>query len=233
MRKDRTPKLCYGVTTVPERFEISLPMTLESLAKSGFDNPTLFIDGAAQYLPQMYREVMRDPPIRAYGNWVLAMWELYMRDPGGRCRYIIFQDDILAVHGLRQYLEKLDYQKGCYYNLCTYPKNAELLNGKGDGWHESNQKGLGAQALMFDRKAVIALLSTRRFCARPQEATRWWQNIDGVVSDCMKDAGWKELVHLPSLVTHVVEGQGSTLRRHQQPEITVFPGEDFDATGLS
>jgi len=181
-----------------------------------------------------HNKTIRRPKVGAFGNWALALWELFVRNPGGNCRYVLFQDDILAVKNLRLYLERCTYEKKYYYNLCTYPKNEELLADKNiKGWYQSNQKGQGAQALMFDRTAVVILLSSMKFCARPRDSGQRRDNIDGVVSRSFLKAGWKELVHYPSLVDHVVEGQKSTLRPYQQPKINIFPGEEFDASTLA
>src|SRR3954465_7467772 len=91
------PPWAYGITTVPERRYDLLPRTIHSLARGGFDLPRLFIDGHEKSyhewdtLPQ----TIRYPAIRTMGNWLLGLWELYIREPAAD-RYAIFQDDCVC-----------------------------------------------------------------------------------------------------------------------------------------
>src|SRR5262245_44675106 len=75
----------YGVTTVPERGEI-LALTLTSLTAAGFPSPRIFTDTG----------------MGLKGRWWTGMLELYIREPNASY-YAMFQDDIEAVRGLRQY----------------------------------------------------------------------------------------------------------------------------------
>jgi hypothetical protein len=117
----------YGVTTIPLRRTDYLPKTLESLARAGFDRPRLFVDGSQSDV--RYRDfgeletTFHYPAVRLYGNWILALWELFLRNPGAQ-RYALFQDDLLACTNLRQYLERVPYPKGGgYLNLFSSPAN--------------------------------------------------------------------------------------------------------------
>src|ERR1700728_2616698 len=102
-------KWAYGVTTVSQRLETLLPKTLDSLCQAGFPTPRLFVDGfprpeTRSPLPYM----SRCPKIGAYGNWVLGLWELLLRNPDAE-RFAMFQDDLIASKRLRQYLEGCPY----------------------------------------------------------------------------------------------------------------------------
>ena len=226
----------YGVTTVPSRLGVHLPDTLRSLAAAGFDAPILFVDGFdgteaydALGCQVVYR---RKPAIGAFGNWVLALWELYLRRRDATW-FVIFQDDIRACAGLRDYLTHCSYpDKNAYYNLITYPQNEQLVpDGLQHGWFKSNQNGLGAQGLMFSAEAVSTILSQDRLTRRPREAARWMAGIDGVACRAMRDgAKWTEYVHWPSLLDHVgVDGDTSIPRQQKmphrkQPKITCYTG---------
>lgn len=223
----------YGVTTVPGRRRDLLPRTLASLRAAGFDHPRLFVDGdldAISWQQEFGLEVTaRWPRIRGYGNWILALGELFLRDIRAQ-RYALFQDDIVAVRNLRSYLERApSWPAKGYGNLCTYPVNQELAQGR-KGWYPSNQLGKGAQALVFDRDAVIALLTHQHMITRALDAHRGWKSIDGGVVTAMKKAGYREYVHAPSLVYHT--GTISMLGNKPQPETAGFPGEAFDALDL-
>ncbi len=223
-------KWAYGVTTIPARFATYLPQTLESLALAGFDKPRLFVDGlenprdADQWSLQV---TTRWPAIRAYGNWVLSIWELYIRNSQAD-RFAIFQDDLITYRNLKQYLSQCPLPSESFFNLYTVPDNEKLANGR-TGWYQSNQYGRGALAFVFSRLGVATLLQQEAFVTKV-ETSNPHRNIDGRVIDSFKAVGWKEYVHNPSLVQHT--GTLSSLRTGNALQPTTFKGEDFDATKL-
>jgi len=227
-----TVKWAYGVTTVPMRMNELLVRTLHSLVDAGFDKPRLFIDGLAdpmQYVNSFGLEVTcRYPTIRTMGNWALGLAELYIRNPSAD-RYAMFQDDLIASRNLRQYLERTSYPEKGYQNLYTFPINLRLAKGC-IGWFPSNQRGLGAVALVFSREAVTTLLRQTHFVTRPQDAQRGWKSIDGGIVESMKQAGFREHVHNPSLVQHT--GVLSAMRNKPHALADSFRGEDFDLMSL-
>ncbi len=226
----------YGITTVPKRFNDLLPRTLDSLAKAGFDKPRLFVDGYKDPVDVEKRfglpASVRWPLVKTFGNWVLSLWELYLRDPLAD-RYVLFQDDIIVYRNLKAYLESTPYpHEQAYCNLYTYPQNESKAPKKGYvGWYYSNQKGLGALALMFSRSAAIALLGSKHMAVRPTDLNRGWQAVDGAVVTALKKAGFREFVHMPSLCQHT--GSGKSVMGHpRQPLAPSFKGENFDALNL-
>lgn len=236
----------YGVTTVPSRRQDLLPRTLASLCSAGFDSPRLFVDGLENCLADRWQQDLqltvtaRFPFIRVFGNWVLGLAELYIRDPGAD-RYAMFQDDFVTYPNMRQYLERCAYPDGeegrdkGYWNLYTFPSNQNLapVDGKGmqrEGWYPSNQFGRGAVALVFNRPAVITLLTHLHMVERPQDCTRGWRAVDGGIVTAMGKAGWKEYVHNPSLVQHT--GLVSSMGNKPHKLAVSFRGEDYDALRL-
>ena len=227
----------YGITTVPQRQHDLLPRTLTSLQAAGFDRPHLFVDGAKDigpYVKHGLDATLRSSPAGVAGNWTLALWELYVRTPRAD-RYAVFQDDLVAYRNLRQYLERCEYPPQGYWNLYTFPpdhpkfRQASPPEGR-IGWYPSNQRGLGAVGLVFSRKAVTVLLGQPHFITRPQDKKRGHRAIDGGVVESMKQAGWKEWVHNPSLVQHT--GKVSAQHNRSYPEAPTFRGETFDAMEL-
>lgn len=226
-----------GVTTFyPDRICMMLPVTLESLRRGGFQNPRLFVDNCRD--PDAYRHfglevTLRYPRIMAWGNWWLALNELYIRQPHA-ARYAIFQDDIQCVRNLRPYLEAAPYPTGGYCNLCLYPQNAE--SGR-KGWyrapsHKQGWRGYGAQGLVFDRTALLTLIGKDHepFTLKPTNANRGHEAIDGAVVSKLEAFGIMEHVHAPSLIRHI--GDESVIGHGRQPATAQFPGEDFDAMEL-
>jgi len=249
----------YGVTTVPGRSGDLLPRTLTSLRRGGFANPVLFVDGldhrgAAEWEDSLGLEVVNRNPtqmvdgkkygLRAYGNWVLALAELYIRRPHAD-RYALFQDDLVTCLNLRAYLDRAGYPDRGYLNLYTFPSNHQIVpkerNQRVNGWHPSNQWGKGAVALVFDLAAVQTLLTYQpeipggdecraHLVSRPTDKDKGHKRIDGGVVDSMKKAGWSEYIHHPSLIQHT--GRISAIGNKPHPQSPSFPGEEFDALTL-
>jgi hypothetical protein len=236
----------YGVTTVPERAENLLPKTLASLVAAGFDKPRLFIDGSEEL--RLYRQfnlecTFRFPKVRAYGNWIMGVWELFLRDPKAE-RYAMFQDDLITYPNLRQYLDACTYEDNTYWNLFTLRSNEpSFLKERGlpypdkshIGFYNSNQRGRGAVALVFSRQALMTLLNHQHMIDRINDTQRGHRAIDGGVVEAMTKAGYRELVHSPSLVKHIGEESiiGSTDPDHmKQKPINLWNGDKFDAASL-
>mgnify|MGYP003336487715 FL=1 len=214
----------YGVTTVDSRLNTTLPLTLSTLADAGFPKPRLFVDGAQSvptYLSE-YETTFRYPKIRTFGNWMLALAELYIRDPKATY-YALFQDDILACKNIRQYLEKCKFPNKGYLNLYTFPQNEQ----PNTGWNLSNQRGLGALALVLNNEGVRTLLHSIHTVNRPLDLKRGWKSIDGGIVTSFNQAGWKEYIHIPSLVQH--QDGPSSMSNRQHPKAGTFPGIEADA----
>jgi hypothetical protein len=256
MRVRKRPTIwSYGIMTIPQRFATTLPHTVNSLKEAGFDNPRLFVDGCNEIeLMETHGALLadlevtyREPAVKHFGNWILSMGELYIRDPNADY-YAMFQDDIICSNNLRPYLEKTcPTDARGYWNLFTFPENEHLATFDKEGqrrpqeivgWYESNQLGKGAVALVFHREAAVRLLSSSFMWNRPKDPDRGWRNIDGGIVQAMvlspRD-GWREFVHNPSLVQHV--GMDSTLKHtsgwHGAQAISkCFLGEEFDCMTL-
>ena len=226
-------KWAYGVTTVPQRVNDLLPSTLASLARGGFDKPVLFIDGdknSVAYTSFGLDYTLRFPSIRTAGNWTLSMLELYIRNPEAH-RYALFQDDMVTYHNLRQYLEGCEYPAKGYWNLYTFPKNQKLAPSPDHvGWYPSNQRGLGAVAIVLSREALITLFRQPHFLNRAQDCHRGHRSIDGGIATAFTKAGWREYVHSPSLVQHT--GKVSAMKNSPHQQAPSFRGENFDALEL-
>lgn len=242
-----------------------------SLAVGGFDRPRLFVDGARNftYLVDRFKldVTCHYPKLRVHGTWVLALYELYVREPHAD-RYAVFQDDLVCPRGLRAYLDSHPFPADAYWNLYTCRGNTDpgrtyldtglvrpgepypgVPRGSVPGWYPSNQRGWGALGLVFDRPAVLQLLSSDHMLSRPMNPIRGWRSVDGGVVDSMRKVGRKELVHSPSLLQHTGQvsamdksspslGLGDDYPRqewrpgHYLAEASDWRGEDFDVTDL-
>jgi len=243
----------YGITTTPKRLRTLLPRTIRSLTEAGFDQPHLFVDGSysTDYNQFGLAITFRSSPVHAYPHWMLTAWELYFLQPQAD-RFVIFQDDILAVCNLRSYLEEMPYPVKSYLNLFSFLDNERLIRNKPSGWYEAKsirnkkggqQRGCGALALVFSRDAMVALLGSGYMSRRMQRTSeeyrggrdkggmpRAYSYIDGAVVTAMNQMGWREYIHAPSLIQHT--GIKSTIGTGRMPLAKTFPGEQFDAKTL-
>ena len=234
----------YGVTTVPGRRRDLLPQTLASLRNAGFDKPRLFVDGDHDVVGWSrefdLQVTCRFPKIRTYGNWLLSIYELYVREPHAH-RYAIFQDDFVILKNTRPYLDSIPYPEDGYLNLHTFTlENEKIINeSRSSGFMHSAplrtnrqdgpklQGGRGAVALVFSRDVLGKLLTSRVMFERPQEAKRGWRNVDGGIVTALNYAGIFEYIHKPSLTQHT--GKVSSMMSRPHRPARSFPGEHFDA----
>lgn len=238
----RFPKIRwqYGVTTVLSRAKTLLPPTLDSLEKAGFSKPWLFIDDCphsdvnkhyASLLSKVSGVSNSYPKLGIVGNWILALWELYIREPQA-CLYAIFQDDISCCRNLREYLSWLKYPKNGYLNLYTFPKNQKLAKQGQLGLFRASQNGLGALALVFSREVVQKLLASDHTVGKPTAArNRGKKTVDGMIVTALNKAKVFEYCHNPSLVQHtgrLASSSGNPIH----PLAPSFPGSDFDCLTL-
>lgn len=236
-------KWSYGVMTVPQRRTTLLPGTLESLRMAGFHSPHLFVDGANGGYDYLRAKIdptgasgitYRYPNVRTFGNFILSLAELYIREPNAD-RYALFQDDFVTVRHLRAYLDRCPYPGRGYLNLYSFRENEQLepfRSGK-MGWVESNQMGRGAVALVFDRDCLQSILSKApaltHFVNKPLDSTFGWRRADGALVEAIRNIGYKEYIHNPSLVQHT--GDVSTIGNHNSKSIT-WRGEEYNPLTL-
>ncbi len=236
----------YGVTTIPERKDTLLPRTVESLRKAGFPSPRLFVDGTCGGFDHFGLHVSyRYPKIKTFGNWMWGMWELYIREPQAD-RYAMFQDDFVTYRNLKGFLESSPYPERGFLNLYTVPFNhpgnlrryqiAPEIPGVPDdhrGFYRADGNCKGAVALVFDNYAMRGLLTAPHMTRKPRpdcqerDPVFAWKNLDGAVSEAMRQTGFNEYVHMPTLVMHT--GLESSIGNRPRDLPTSFLGEEYDA----
>jgi len=149
-----------GVTTAP-RLVPTLAECLASLANAGWNDPRLFVDGAAP-VPAAFAGLARtdrNPQLGAWPSYYLALAELLMRDPHADA-YLIAQDDALFAADLdvRKYLERVLWPgktPGIVSLFCPRPYTQER-----PGWYPFRGVWVwGAQAFVFSREAAQEFLA--------------------------------------------------------------------------
>ena len=227
----------YGVTTCFDRVRGPLLETARSLREAGFDRPRLFADGCRENgVPESLAGLpvtCRNPAVQVAANLFLSLQELYLRDPHAD-RYALFQDDCLAVRGLRGYLDRCEYPARGYWNLYTCGENAKLCKPGYRGWYQSNQLGKGAVGLVFDRQSLLTLLSCPELLERFQNERKGHKSVDGAVVHVLTKAGYKEHVHSPSLMEHTGDVSVQNPQRHPSRKMRSgnWLGEDADLLSI-
>lgn len=254
------PTYAYGITTVPSRRHTTLPRTLRSLSAGGFPSPRLFVDvpprEKADYESINLDITFRYPALGLHGNWILSLYELYLRDPLVN-RYVLFQDDVICYKNLRQYLNRQKLKDDMIWNLYTHAPDRQITppdpeppgailkqpeagwcGPEGAGWFPSDQLGKGALALVFPREAVKRILAHPHIITKAQDHKRR-NTIDGAISEVIRNLKIIEYCHDPSLVNHI--GDESTIGHHYKTNrgyesiylpCRTFRGESFDAMEL-
>lgn len=214
-----------GLTTVYSRYCTSLPETLNSLRLAGFPLAHIFLDGRTNSQYGEYKHTVRDYSLGAFGNWICALWELYVSNPFA-AKYAMFQDDFICCRNLFPFLDVQVLPDDQYWNLYTWNHNARDAT----GWHLSDQMGKGAVALVFPNAFVRQLLNHVHMVEKPRQEKRSNSSIDGAVVEVAKQIGVKEVCHSPSLTQHT--GKISSIGNHEHPQCRTFPGERFNALDI-
>lgn len=231
-----------GITTVPERRNTTLARTLRSLMDAGFPELRLFVDGTNKGGEWPANCTLRYPRVGPFGNWYMAAVELLVRFPASE-RYAIFQDDLVCVRGLREYLDNCAFPKRGYWNLFTFLDGDNVISDRG-GWVEgptenmasdpnsNKQTGRGALGLVFSREGLQTLVGSRHMAVKPSTHDHPRDKIDGAVVEAMNLAGYREFVHGPSLLLHTGTltsiQEGGKAGKVWKSNAQSFPGENVD-----
>lgn len=204
-------KWAVGLTTISDRMTTTLPRTLASLRCGGFTIDRLFVDGShdgfAHFeIPISYRY----PRVRPWANFIMGLQETYLRNPLADL-YAMFQDDVVCSRNLREYIERKHCPEKGYMNLYTFPSVQKYAPAGTTEWYETKQLGRGGVGLIFTNEGVRALLGANHGINRARDANRGWRAVDGGVVDSMKEKGFREYCHNPSLTQHI--GSESSLHK--------------------
>ena len=212
--------IATAVITCPQRERTLLPQTLASIRRAGFPEPLVRCDNAN---------------LGPLPHWHATAVEVFYRNRFAD-RLIIFQDDILCVRNLAEYLNRCEYPTDGYWNLATIHSNVHAAKRAGTRWFAGRPSGLGALGLVFDNKCLRTLLGSPGlldWATDPDAPRRYPRYVDGGIATTLAKAGYTQYCHNPSLLKHT--GTTSAARPHKtwKDDLNaLFPGEDFDALSL-
>ena len=191
-RRQRISSWAVGVTTAPRR-GATLERCLDHLTRAGWDCPHLFMDGVVR-IPERFGHLpgtLRSPPVGAWPNHYLALFELTLRQPKADA-YLMMQDDALIYDGenVRAYLEDVLWPAGSAPVVSLYCPG--IYNASRYGWRRFRKSWVwGAQAFVFSRDAAQRYLRDRRVCRhrwrlrrRRAETDRRSSRLVGSVATC-------------------------------------------------
>ncbi|MCB1063660.1 MAG: glycosyltransferase family 2 protein [Verrucomicrobiae bacterium] len=228
-----------GVTTAP-REKSTLRRTLKSLRSAGWEDLIyLFAEpgtqtGAARRNNNPTELISRQgTALGAWGNFLLALSELHLREPLADA-YLMVQDDVIFCRGLRDYLEEHLWPgpKPGVISLHT-PSHLAAKTGTGFFQADLGWNAWGAQAFVFSNASARALLADSRVIDhRLNGLFEGKRNVDSVVGDWCRRSGREFYLHAPSLAEHI--GNHSTLwpkaGLNGQRSSSDFPGEKVTAS---
>ncbi len=231
-----------GVTTAPRK-SATLRRTLKSLRQSGWTTDTIFVfaeAGSARLLATVgmgpLKIIRRAPPATgAWPSFLLALSELYLRDPHADA-YLMLQDDVDLVQGLKEYLvENLWPAQECGVVSLHTPRHLTSEGGAGFYKAQLGWSTWGAQGFVFPNASVRAILSDRKVIEhRMRGIGDGMKNVDSVIGDWCLRSGQPFWLHSPSLAEHT--GLHSTLWQVSSLEgrrsAGDFPGTTTDIRAL-
>jgi hypothetical protein len=168
------------------------------------------------------------PALGAWSNFLLALNELYHREPRADA-YLMVQDDAVYCRGLKKYLEQ-SLWPGPTPGVVSLHTPRHLAAATGTGFYPADLGwgAWGAQAFIFSNSAVRAFLSDSQVMDhRLKGVLEGKKNVDSVVGDWCRRTKREFWLHAPSLCEHI--GAKSTLWRKGELKgrrtSADFPGE--------
>jgi len=102
---DKIKKWAVGVVTAPRKIS-TITKTIKALEKAGWENGIIFAEPNSYiYQNNNWEYVHRSKRLGIFGNWMLGLYELFIRNIDADAFFMI-QDDILVPPNTRNYLER-------------------------------------------------------------------------------------------------------------------------------
>jgi hypothetical protein len=151
-------KWAVGITT-SVRKNPTIVKTVKSLEHAGWDAGVIFAE------PESYIDcglnwsfVHRFQQIGIFGNWMLGLYELFIRNIDADA-FLMMQDDIIIAPNTREYLENaLWFTDGPHLVSLLGPNAAD--KDPSDGWRSAFRYSGGPQALIMSHETVQEILTS-------------------------------------------------------------------------
>jgi len=200
----RVHSWAVGVTTAP-RAKPTLDTCLDSLSRSGWEVPRLFVDSGVTIadrfsdLPVTFHETKLGP----WPNYYLALVELLMREPEADA-FMLVQDDVVFDdrHDLRTYLEAILWPADPIAAVSLYCSKAYTRPVA--GWHQVESRWIwGALAFVFPRESAKRFVTDPLVFDHRRNPTEGLVNIDILIGRWADEHQLPIYFPSPSLVQHI------------------------------
>lgn len=195
-------KWAVGIITAP-RVEHTLYRTVQSLKAAGWDKGHVFSE-PNNYLTTIpeYHIVQRVSKLGIFGNWMLGLYELFIRNIDADA-YLMIQDDIIVSPGTKKYLEESLWFNEDPHITCLFCPNA-IDNDENFGWRTSNSFSGGPTAIVMSHETVQTIITDilpLRFYAIQKSKKSSFDDLG--IFHLMSRKGYKVYYPKPSLCDHI------------------------------
>lgn len=193
-----------GVITAPRRVA-TLGACLDSLIRSGWQRPRVFVDSATT-IATRHEELpltLREPRIGAFPNYYLALAELVMRDPEADA-YMLAEDDVIfaSQENLRAYLEDVLWPSDPIGVVSLYCSSEYTR--PDPGWHRFEGTWVwGALAFVFSPESARQFLSDPLLFAHRASKEEGLADTDAYIGVWSRERQLPVFFPSPSLVQHI------------------------------
>lgn len=231
-------KFAIGVTTAPRK-EPTLRQSVKSIVKAGF-TPTVYAEPGTDLTGVDVPIVRRDELHGCWGNWKQTLEDLLQSQPDAQA-IGIFQDDIVMMKGVRDYLEHDLWPSDNTGVVSLYsPAYRVYESADRSGLARITDKYLvGACAMIFPRQVAEQITKLRGFrnwrgAARgTQKDPAKKKAIDTFIGHAIVGMGKHIYYYTPSMCSHIAKHSsvghgGNSGKRNSR----LFPGEDINASTI-
>lgn len=195
-------KWAVGVTTAPREHK-TIIKTIKSLESAGWDNGTIFSEpGSYIDLGDKWEYVHRSRKTGIFGNWMLGLYELFIRNIDADA-YFMIQDDIVLAPESREYLEKSLWFTDKPHLISLFGPNAIDKN-PSNGWRSTTNYHGGPNSIIMSHETVQEILSS--IVPLQFYGIRHTQNSsfdDLGIFLLMNKKGWPTFYPKPSIGDHI------------------------------
>lgn len=150
-------KWAIGVITAPRNIP-TLTKTIKSISNAGWNNGIIFAEPGIYEQHHNWKYCYRSEKIGIFGNWMLGLYELFIRNIDADA-FIMIQDDIILPPGLKKYLENSLWFTDNDHIVSLFTP-ASVSRDQPDGWHKTSEYNGGPAVIVMSHGAVRKILSS-------------------------------------------------------------------------
>lgn len=151
-------KWAVGITTSPRKYP-TITKTIKALEGAGWNEGTIFAEpGEYGHNNQNWPYVYRHKNAGIFGNWMLGLYELFIRNIDADAFFMI-QDDIVISPNTREYLENALWFSDEPHLVSLFGPNA-IDKDENNGWRSTTEYHGGPNSIIMSHETVQEVLSS-------------------------------------------------------------------------